>query len=833
MRYGIIAPVVCVAALSAADVAFAQDLDPRALKQDLRDREARLWDEFQHAISGKTVFGRFKRRDDDSLWTDDKGQYQFDVDLNHPQMKNSVGRLRLKKSDVTEAKFRQLHGECAWKEFQARFPKPQKPDRAAIAGIADTAVAQAAEEYEFFVDEVRKGLLDTAARIYEAAIAIGGEWPVGYVKLGDLYRQRFDYERELATYLAAAKANSADGEVLRRHAEALERLGLRQESENVFTKSIDASVDNGKQLVGRGRVRLRLGRPEDALADFTAASKGTEAGVAWQGIGRARLQLAKNLKDLAAAVEALRKGRELASEGARGLDGGPLKQELSNDLAVALILDANYDEAIEALKEVLELDADPEPPAPAVPGNPDDPPPAEPEPAGPRLALEFNPFKATAYVNLGLAYVQKDYVTAAQESFDRAAALDPTSAAPLVGLGALAERISAAAVATESKEDDADIQWGVAADRYTAALAIDPTHAGARYALAQLLFRGGKLEDAQRELEETIRLDPNQADALALLGHIALEQTRDVAAARYFARALEFLPDDATLHASRGVALLRAGEVEAAEQELRAAQKLDAQNLTAKEASAYIDYVRARGKRDREERALAKMRLIASDSPWATAAREAVRTQRAKHQWSDDFGRRNSTTVGNKWEHKLKNGPTVAIADQKAVFSKAVQRAPDKASVELVRETDAGDFVSIEARFFVEASLAADVRLTLVKRTRSDEASQAVFIGKSRTGELVIGKFDSSKKLWVTTQTLGPWPAAAEGGAVTLHIEKLVKNGRPQNEFSFRVNGEIVAADVGGLFTGGRDVWAGISAQADLDVAVKFAVDDVILVERR
>lgn len=833
LRHLALCAFVGVIACATAGVAEAQEFDPRKLAQDLRDDDPRLWDQFNHAVTGKTFYGRFKTRDDGTLWTDDKGQYQFDVDKNKPEMKNNVSRLRLKKTDITELKFRQLHGPVKWKEYRRSFPTPAKPDRAAIAAIADSAVTLAGAEYEFFVDEIRKGLLDSAAKIYEEAIRIGGEWPAGYVKLGDLYRQRYDYDREMATYLRAAKANSVDGEVLRRHAEALERLGLLQEAEETFTKAIAASADNGKQIIGRGRVRLALGRPADALADFVLAKDSTESAVAHQGMGRATLQLAKSLEDLKKSVDAFRKGRDFAADGAKGLDNGPLRQELSNDLAVSLILDADYTGAIAGLKELLELQDDPVPAA-QPPPDPDAPAVGPPAPEGPRLALEFNPFKSSTYVNLGIAYTQEGNVVSADESFRIAAALDPTSAGPWVGLGALAEKLSADAVATETKEDNGQIQWGVAVDHYRAALAIDPTHAGARYALAQLLFRGGSLEDAQRELEITIRLDPNQADALSLLGHIALEQGRDVAAARYFARALEFLPSDAALHASRGVALLRAGELESAEEEMRAAEKLDSKNLSAKEASAYIDYVRARGKKDREERALGKMRLIASDSAWATTSQAAVRLQRAKHQWFDGFDRKATGTVGNKWEHKLKRGPVVAVADNRAVFSKTVQRDPDKVSVELIRQTDQKDFVSIQARLFVEAALAADVRLTILTRKKDGDVSGAAYIGKSRTGDLVIGKFDGSKKLWVDVQTIGPWPPADEDGAVTLALEREVdETGRVLSTFRFMVNGEVVAAGVGGLFTPSRDTWVGITAQADLDVTINFSADDATLVERK
>ena len=156
-----------------APAVHAQAPDPRELAKDLRDQQVRLWDQVQIQGMPGWFYGRFRKKDDGTLWQDDRKQYSFEIDLNHPQQKNRPRSLKFPKFD--DVKFRQLPHEVHWKLYKTRYPAPQLPDRGAIAALAKEAVAKSQKpeaNWELFLDEIRQGLLDTAARIFEDVIRI-------------------------------------------------------------------------------------------------------------------------------------------------------------------------------------------------------------------------------------------------------------------------------------------------------------------------------------------------------------------------------------------------------------------------------------------------------------------------------------------------------------------------------------------------------------------------------------------------------------------------------------------------------------------------------------
>lgn len=799
--------------------ARAQADDPRAVPNDLRDQQVRLWDQMQYLGVNKWWYGRFRTRDDGALWRDDKNNYHFEVDLNHPAQKNSTRTLKFAKWD--DVKFRQLPHAAHWKLYRSRYPDPKLPDRGAIVALAKEAVTKSQKPeptWELFLDEIRGGLLDTAARIFEDVIRVSPEWPTGYRELGALYRDRFDYENEMRTYLRARTAGALDADVLRLEAEALERLGLLGDAERSFQEALRLTPGDAAANLGLGRVRLRTARPEEALPAFEAAAAGRDvnvAGVAAQGLGRARLKLAKTPADLDAAIKAIEQARDRATDQAHGLDGGPLRKEVTHDLAVARLLQGRWGDAQDLLLGVLGLTELPKPPAPPAPaaGGDDDGAPAP--PAGPRLAQEFDPWKARAHVNLGLAATRNEQHEAARECFALASALDPTSAEPWIALGALEEKLG---------------DFYAAHQAYRQALVIDPEDAAARYTLGQLLFRANKLDEAEKELEEAIRLDPGMADALSLLGHVALRTQRDQAAARYFARAAEFLPEDAPLHAARGVALLRSGDLAGADAAFVRALQVDGKNVTAEEGRAWVEYARARGKRDREGQALALMQQLASD--WSRQAQELIALQREKHQWEDFFDRRDGKKVGNRWEHALTNGPLVQLREGRAVLSGPVKKDPTQPAVELVRQSDRNTFVSIEATLWLDAAKPHAARLVVLGRRR-DETLDALTFGRNAEGALTLGHYDNGEKRWKDLASYGPWPGPqGDGAGVRLGMERLMEGRRFLDRWRLTANGQVVA-EVDVPFRPNADVWVGIQGAASLNLPIDITVDDVRIVEKR
>ena len=104
-----------------------------------------------------------------------------------------------------------------------------------------------------------------------------------------------------------------------------------------------------------------------------------------------------------------------------------------------------------------------------------------------------------------------------------------------------------------------------------------PSSAGtpaAALARAAELLRTGKAAPAEAECRRILGADPGQADALHLLGQIALKRDDTEAAAAWFQKAAERRPDGADIHYNLGTALMRLGRTGDAEPPLRRAAAL-------------------------------------------------------------------------------------------------------------------------------------------------------------------------------------------------------------------------------------------------------------------
>jgi cytochrome c-type biogenesis protein CcmH/NrfG len=72
-----------------------------------------------------------------------------------------------------------------------------------------------------------------------------------------------------------------------------------------------------------------------------------------------------------------------------------------------------------------------------------------------------------------------------------------------------------------------------------------------------------------RELEDALKNDPKNFEALRELANIRYDERNFIEAARLYARALEVHPDDLDVRSYRGGALLQADQVDAAIAELK------------------------------------------------------------------------------------------------------------------------------------------------------------------------------------------------------------------------------------------------------------------------
>jgi tetratricopeptide (TPR) repeat protein len=85
------------------------------------------------------------------------------------------------------------------------------------------------------------------------------------------------------------------------------------------------------------------------------------------------------------------------------------------------------------------------------------------------------------------------------------------------------------------------------------------------------LSLSGRDEEAERELQTALEIDPMFPAANRLIGCVLQEQGREEEALDYFERALELEPDSYTVHYYLGIALLDHGRLEEGLEHLRRA----------------------------------------------------------------------------------------------------------------------------------------------------------------------------------------------------------------------------------------------------------------------
>lgn len=144
--------------------------------------------------------------------------------------------------------------------------------------------------------------------------------------------------------------------------------------------------------------------------------------------------------------------------------------------------------------------------------------------------------------------------------------------------------------------------WRDSTTLFAHTIAVTGPNAAAHYALGRALFREGRLEDSLDELRSALAISDRYADALDAYRRAVGEGARDPAvrsklgaaltaegtrrmragdaagAESVLREAVDVAPEDATAHATLGVALARAGKLEEAEREIAEAVRRDPSN---------------------------------------------------------------------------------------------------------------------------------------------------------------------------------------------------------------------------------------------------------------
>ena len=130
-------------------------------------------------------------------------------------------------------------------------------------------------------------------------------------------------------------------------------------------------------------------------------------------------------------------------------------------------------------------------------------------------AIRLNPSYALAYSNLALAYILQDNPEEAEINLQKASELNNGSIAPEVFATALSDLSI-----TYAKQE----KYEKSAENLKRLLFISPENVDARIKLTLALFSLKKYDEAQLQIEELIKQNPNQAEVFNLYGFILLEK---------------------------------------------------------------------------------------------------------------------------------------------------------------------------------------------------------------------------------------------------------------------------------------------------------------------
>jgi tetratricopeptide (TPR) repeat protein len=143
----------------------------------------------------------------------------------------------------------------------------------------------------------------------------------------------------------------------------------------------------------------------------------------------------------------------------------------------------------------------------------------------------------------------------------------------------------------------------------------DTRSAAARNQLAILYLQVRRVAEAQAQLEEALRLDPEDAEVHSNLGTVLQAQGRIAEGTEYLRTAVRLAPKDDRVHFNLGNGLLAAGQGDAAMREFETAVRLNPDN-----ADAHFNLAVILGPRNRLDEAIAHLTRVVELDPRNGAA---------------------------------------------------------------------------------------------------------------------------------------------------------------------------------------------------------------------
>jgi len=366
----------------------------------------------------------------------------------------------------------------------------------------------------------QQGLVDEAARHYEAALAANPEEPDALHLLGVAALQQ-GRPQQAADLMARAVARRPGAAAFHANlAEAYRVLGHLDQAAAACRTALQLQPDFAGAANNLGLVLLTQGQTDEAAAQFQAALRQQpDFAMACNNLGNAH----RARGDRAQAVAHFR----------RALEIDPLLAEAHSNLGQILLEQHELREALIHCRE----------------------------------AVRLRPDFAEARNNLGNVLRDLGKVAEARACYAEALRLNPGLAMSYNNMGQ--------ALQEESALDDA-LGW------YQRALQLDPNSARIHSNLASLLAEQEKYDDALARYALALRLDSSHAEAHSGIGWVQHEQGHFAEAEAHYREALRLKPDLAAAHGNLGTVREEMGDFVEAQSCWRAALRHDPRHAGAR-----------------------------------------------------------------------------------------------------------------------------------------------------------------------------------------------------------------------------------------------------------
>jgi len=349
-----------------------------------------------------------------------------------------------------------------------------------------------------------------------------------------------------------------------------------------------------------------------------------------------------------------------------------------------------------------------------------------------------------------------------------------------------------------------------------------------------MLARRDDDEAAMAAFAAALRRDASFDAPLAALGELHYRRGRRAEAERYLDQALRVSPRWREVHALRGWNALAQGEIAGAQKSFEAALALDPDDALAAEGLAWCRY-RA-GQPDEALIQLAQVDDRRRNQPetdphrvWARAQIARIQDHMEKVLWSDRFER---TVLKNRWVSDEGTGPLVGVSDG-AVKLEGVFK--QKGAVKVFQSFPSGNlFVSLEASLWVSKDGFARTGLYVARereRRGITEVQDEVRVSRHPEGTVQVRVMKSGEPGAGDIDVVGiSFPTERW---IRLKLEVSGESGDPR--LSIYVDGVLVREGmaVPGLFRASSEIRAGAFVEGDVGRRAKVRLDDVEVVSRK